>query len=213
MGQGRIYTDDEVDELVARYNESMDGDALSELIVAFQPYLMKWVNVLKRRHISTGDQEVGAFIGLFGVESVFEYLDKLKQLGYHTDDDLYHELVVIFIYTIMKYFNYGDPHFTGYLKNVFKYNVYRWVMGQLPGPYHIVQDHGNSNDELDCDILLDVNILPCLTGKEKTILYLRYIDNLSISEIARVYDCTSTNISIIIKKAKKKLSEYLSNKS
>lgn len=206
-----IYTLDEIDNMVNDYKNTTSQEALGKLMEAFNPYLTKWVNIIKCRHMNVSDTEVASFIGLFGCSNMLDLRSMLiNTFRYMSGEEVYHELLVLFIYTILRYKKIGGGYFPGYLKNTFKYSVYRWVNGNVRQASQVTCIPGNiSSSSNDNEILLDPNILPCLSSKEKMILYMRYIDDKSIEDIANTYKCTTSNINRIIRGAKKKLEDYV----
>lgn len=205
-----IHTLEEIDQLVGSYKSNTSQEALSKLIDAFNAYLYKWVNVVKCKHINVGDSEIGSFVGLFGCNNMTDLRSMLTNtFRYYTDEEIYHELLVLFIYTILQYKKIGGGHFPGYLKSSFKYRVYRWVNDNVKGNMRTAAPEVRSNNDSDYDILLDPDVLPNLSSKEKMILYMRYIDDRSVDDIAKVYGCTAQNINLIMRKAKTKLAEYV----
>ena len=208
---------DDIELLVEEYKESTSQVALGKLIDAFSAYLTKWVNVLKWYHVNTGDSEIATFVGLFRCSSMIDLRNLLDSTFKSCDDEeLYNELVLLFIYTILQYRNNGTTYFPGYLKSSFKYRVYRWTISKLSEMPHSISidsideddiPRTSNNGSIDYDILLDPEVLPCITSKEKMVLYLRYVDGRTTDDIAKIYGCTSKNINNIISKARKKLSE------
>lgn len=205
-----IHTLDEIDQLVEDYKSSTSQESLSKLIDAFNAYLYKWVNVIKCHYINVGDSETGSFVGLFGCSSMMDLRSILTNtFRYYTDEEIYHELLVLFIYTILQYKKIGGGYFPGYLKSSFKYRIYRWVNDNVKGNMKLSPPEIRTNNDSDYDILLDPDVLPNLSSKEKMILYMRYIDDRSIDDIAEIQGCTPQNINLIIRKAKAKLADYV----
>ena len=205
-----MYSIEDINRMVIEYREG--EDVLEDLVEGMRPYLMKWVNVLTRRHINTLDAEIQSFVSLFGYGGLAEVRGRLRRVFYHmTSTDIYDELVVKFIERILMYEDIGLG-FLAYLKGTFKYVVKRWVDSEAKGLLLHYQDMDNiadsgeeSNEVPDTVVLTDDGTLSVLTQKERRILYLRYMDGRSNGDIGRTYNISAASVSQIIAKAKGKL--------
>lgn len=205
-----MYSIDDINVMVCEYKNGK-AEVLEELLDAMKPYLSKWVSVLTRSCINTLDEEVQSFVSLFGYTSVGEVRSRLQYVFYHmTHEDIYNELVVRFIERILLYEDRGRG-FLAYLKGTFRYVVKRWVDNEARGILLHYQDMDmvgmieESEEVLDTDIMTDPTILSVLTRKERRILYLRYIDENTSADIARVYNISTAAVAQIIAVARGKL--------
>lgn len=214
-----MYTLEEIDGLVDKYQTTKDGESLEVLIDAFDPFITKWINIATGNYINVQDPEVGQFVSLYNLDDISSLRTILRKATADMNEyDVRSELLLIFIQKVIN-FKYNCVHFPGYLKSTYKYDVYRWINNRLR--YREVYD-GELYDRMvdgiaskplgipDTNIISDPTILPCLTPKEKMILTLKYMDGMSTEDIADIYGYRHPNsITNIISKAKRKLSEWL----
>lgn len=205
----------EVDRLVQEYQDGVDGTA-GLLLEAFQPYLTKWENIIRCRHINTLDVEVQAFVSLFGAPDLF-HISKILRLAIANlqDGEIGSKLTELFLDRLYNYESVGRT-FLGYLRATYKYIVFHWIR-KLVRNLSIIYDSNivdevtvepTQNDRLDELDLQDA--MSELTNKERRFLYMRFIDGMSNDEIGNVMGITSDSVSQIISKSRVKLREHLS---
>ena len=205
-----MYSVEDINRMVMEYKAG-NPNVLDPLLEGMRPYLTKWVNVLSGAHINTLDDEIQSFVSLFGCTSMIDVKDRLRHVFYYmTPEDMYDELIVKFIERILLYKD-GGPGFLGYLKGTFRYVIKRWVDSEGRSPYveyqdmDTVEDSDISIDLPDTHIMTDTSILKSLSQKERRILYLKYVDGRTNTEIAAVYNLSPNTVSLIIARAKAKL--------
>lgn len=199
-----MHTLNEINTFVNNYKVNKDTDSLEQLLKIFDPFLQKWVNIVKYGTVNILDGDTAKFISLFGCNCLSDFKDRVVRNFYHmTEEDMYGELVILFIYTIEKYIFNGSVFFPGYLSNSFMYRLYRWVSSTIKRDINIgVLDYYNDNVYTD-----DVHkiIFNCLTPREQNIITSIYIDRIDKEEIAKIHNISIGRLNGIIANAKKKI--------
>ena len=203
-----MYTPDEINVFVNNYKVSRDKESLEQLLIIFDPFLQKWVNIVKFGTVNILDSDTAKFISLFGCNCLTDFKDRIVKKFYHmTDEDMYGELVILFIYTIEKYIFNGNVFFPGYLSNSFIYRLYRWVSATIKRDISVyVSDY--SDDNMYTDDVHEI-VFKCLTPKEQNILTSVYIDRIDKDEIARMNHISIGRLNGIIAKVKKKITQEI----
>ncbi len=142
-----IPTDYErIDELVRLYQEG-NKDAAEELITGFEPYLNKYVSLLKYDVVDIRNRDTRGFLSLFvnekGVRASLAR-NKLPKKAYKAvhdvaamlnktcegidEEDLRQELVVVLLTLAKRFKKKGKKNFCGYVYNTFRYEIARRIM-------------------------------------------------------------------------------------
>jgi hypothetical protein len=195
-----------------------DGDdtALEKLITAFNPFLLKWLSVVKHATVNIKDTDTVKFVSMFKCSSLVEFKSSVScKLYYMTDDDMYGELLVMFIDSVERYVDNGTVFFQGYLKQTFLYKLYRWVNDAIKKDVMYAPRYSDTelleydNREGDPYHI----ITRCLDDRERNILTSVFIDGMSREEVAKYYNVTTVHLSSIIAGAKKKIAAEMDAKS
>jgi hypothetical protein len=191
-------TYEEVDILVDNYKEMVGSDSqdcpecLSKLINSFNGYILKWVNLLSGANPNMLDGESVAFMSMFGRSNLYSAVDTIRECyGNYSEQELYSEVLIQFIDTVMRYERVKYSGFTNYLVAVFKFRLYRMVVSKHKetikdnnstrlhptveaGPDIELPDYDHNINLLPdvVDIYYNRADLPCLTNSEKNILSL-----------------------------------------
>lgn len=217
----------EIDALVEDYQERKPG-AAEQLLELFQPLLLKYVSLIKDGNVDTNDK----FIKLFMDKEArrrYKYqpaveIEKvtgiLRWLTYSlTREDLYNELVVVFLETCDRYKRKGVG-FTGYLNKVFKYALYRRLTSYISDPANGAETTDSVNIEApapeppEIDALWINGTTPSppfdkLTSVDRMVLYKRYKEGKSTIDISEETGISRASIYSIIGRSKKYLRQII----
>ncbi len=136
-----------IDSLVANYQNG-SKDSASELIDMFSPYINKYIKMLKENIIDLNNKDSRFFILLFVSDAKLrKQLHRSKQpsearkAAYDalsfinktctllTEEDITQELIMILLILAKRYKqSQGKNFFTGYVYNVFRYELFRRVI-------------------------------------------------------------------------------------
>jgi len=203
-GLNMLHSPEEINKLVEDYKNNTDTNSLEKLVTIFNPFIQKWVNIVKYGSINILDKDSVKFISLFGCSSFMEFTDNIvRNLYYMTEDDIYNEFIILFIYTINKYV-FNGIYFPGYLVNSYMYRVYRWVMNEIKNSTiltsNLPQQQATKYDEDPSEV-----VFHCLTLKEQNILTSIYVNDLTKNEVAKRNNITIVRLNKIIANAKTKI--------
>jgi len=232
----RTLTYEEVDTLVDNYKEALGKDLpeatgyLSEIISAFNGYILKWVSILGGSNPNLLDGESVAFMCMFGANNVYSAIDVLRYCysGYN-HDELYSEVVIRFIEVIVRFTKVMYVGFSYYLSRVFRFEMFRMVRNR----YRDATASSNTIDIQDpdflykgemidkaqyisltpdvCEVLSTDNKIPCLDGRDKGIL-LMYVRG-GYNEISETLGITRRSAVVRVSKIRRKLKVWLEEQS
>lgn len=165
------YNYEEIDQFVFDYQKG-NKDAASELIKIFKPYMRKYIKIIKDAYIDIKDKDSRKFIRLFITDE--EAKRKLLKV-YHSSgtrskaqkaaerinilfkdvstEEIEQELSMILL-KVSKRFKKKHKHvnFCGYLYNVFRFEVYRYVVKITSDPLtHRADINLSYNDDYNLD--------------------------------------------------------------
>ncbi len=149
-----IPTDyEKIDNLVKLYQNG-DKDAAEELVMGFEPYLSKYVNLLKYDVVDIMNRDTRGFLSVFindrGVRTSLSR-NKLPKHAYKaihdvaamlnktcigiSEEDLHQELIVILLTLAKRFKKRGKKkNFCGYVYNTFRYELARRIMDMTRDP-------------------------------------------------------------------------------
>ncbi len=215
-----MYSIEGINDLVYEYQSNKDATSLEDLISAFDPFIRKWASIVSGSYINVQDPDISKFVALFGRTDMAQLYSLLHHVcnGLMTED-VYDEVLLVFIHKVINYSRDHGVGFQGYLKSTFRFDMYRWVCNRLKGPAIIYDSelyeelvHRMAAPPMGVaytTILSDSTVLPCLSPKEKFILTLRYMDGVSTGDIAEIYGSSEATINSIVAIARAKLTAWL----
>ena len=140
-----------------RYAISPTPELAEDLLRAFHPFLMKYVDLLVTGHKSDVrilTSETKEFLRLFMSGGNWSYTNVLKRLpnmavqGLMSAEDVYDDLVLIFLEMAGK-FNPDIGGFTGYIKRNFKYSVKSRLFEIQKDPLNRQRMHEEEMEDID----------------------------------------------------------------
>lgn len=179
--ENKLNKREEINLLGAQYAISPTPEIGEKLLAAFNPFLMKYVNLLKTGKITSEgknpnkfrlSKDTKQFLALFssnGIRSSYSELSKAaarlpNAFRNETADGVYNELAVLFLDLAQK-FN-GTGGFTGYIHHRFKWAVKNRMLQWQKDPTNYqplydekIVDTGLTNNEIDEEIHDPENIL------------------------------------------------------
>jgi DNA-directed RNA polymerase specialized sigma24 family protein len=221
-------TYDEIDNIVINYKQLLlsntpeDYDAaskqLEQMINLFDGYIIKWVTILKGGNPNMSDKETISFIALIGknlqLSNINDVIDKISSVfARRSYDELYSDILVLFIETITRFEKLPRAHFTYYLTKVFYYKVYRLYLKQST-----IISRENLIDHIEIDTISsqepDYNV-ECITESlddSELELYTLFNDkNMSYDEIASLKGLSRGRIVEKIRIIHNKIREWIDN--
>jgi len=194
-------------------------DAVTELIDLFRPYLSKWHSLLRGGWINVQNEEVGKFVASFGVDSILAVKGILSgATGGMDDQEVWDHLLLLFLNKVSLYKRVENgPNFPGYLTNSFYHDVRRWIVA-MSDP-EVVYDEElyeeavrtipSASPGIPADsVLLDRTIVPSMTARERNMVYLRYVSEVSTKKIAEIMGCSAQTVRNTIKAARRKIAAW-----
>lgn len=174
----------QIDKLVVSYQkhkEETPGKKLirEELVRAFHPYFMKYVDLLKNRTgINNSGKTFGfsfktkdtiSFWALFGSRN----WDWVKKSIFHVcepmeDQEIYNELVCIFLVLLDKFTFYSKTSFAQYISQFMRWRIKKWLLTLWKQTSLTNQDLNQELlyiDNLDSILTLDS---PCIQEQQET---------------------------------------------
>ncbi len=96
---------DQIDALVAQYQDNEDSSALGQLLAYFEPLILKFLNILHpSRKVHPTSPEVRAFTKLFKRYNTLNSVAKVRRLFIiFTEDELHSDLVLVFAELVSSY--------------------------------------------------------------------------------------------------------------
>ena len=193
----------EIDNLVRDYKwyttsnvleeQEYSGKCISELVQAFNPYILKWVSILSGADPNITDTEAIAFLSLFSNSNIYTATETMRKcFGDYERDELYNEILIRFIEVVIKFVKRDGVHFPGYLSSVFKYKMYRMVMGRVQElsregmcvSLESIKVPDIEAEDSPLDITEDCTTISCLTRQESTLLNMYAYEGKSYDSIA-----------------------------
>lgn len=214
----KIYTLQEIDDLINKYKKTYKQKYLSELFKAFEGFIVKYAYFLKYGKCHGTDRDLIGLKKLLtckgGDDPVF-IITKIFEIWEY--NDIINELNILFIKSVNIFTKRKEgPFFTGYLYNYYKYMVKEWIEKVSQDAMNYI--NRKNLDELNCNdqMFLQEKDIPkyenfCLTEKtvltqlEKNILYLHYGKKISIANIAKMFGINRSYANLLKKTAKDKL--------
>lgn len=212
----KIYTLDEVDNLIQRYKKYEKKEDLSELLGAFEGFIVKYTCFLKYGRYTNNDRDLISLIGLLNPKNE-DAINLIKNIFNSWEyEDIFNELNFIFIKSIKQFTKKKEgPFFAGYLYNYYKFMVKEWIEKISKDIYNRervwIEDLDNIKNGKQDNIEQNEYENLCLTKKtdltqlEKSILYFHYGKKVSIANISEMFGLQRSYINRIKNKAKEKL--------
>lgn len=142
----------EIEDVVLRYKNG-EREAGEEIIKFFNPFLCKYLNLLKDNKFDIKNKDSRNFICSFLSEADVRNLLKKhwhsaetiskangcvgylnKVCGQYTQEDIYQELIVILLTLCKRYVPKSGKNFCGYVNNVFRYELSRRIKNITKDP-------------------------------------------------------------------------------
>lgn len=205
----------QIDEMVKEYKCSeTDKDAAfskAALLRAFHKYFMKYVSLLKGTIGTIDNSDTMSFLALFlsGLQktpkdyvSIYKYIVYIcRQLE---EEDIYNQLVAIFIELLDKFEFYPEVSFSRYITKYMRWTIKAWIMeiarDPLTGPPYAeieecIEAEMRQNNvyyintelpKLDLAWVSDATstLFSVLTTYERFLLYLNYKEGLGVRQIS-----------------------------
>ena len=194
------------------------GNYLGTIVELFDGYIIKWVTILNGGNPNMSDKETIAFLTLIGknlqLSNVNDVIDKVRSVfARKSYDELYSDILILFIETIARFEKRHITHFTYYLTKVFYYRVYRSYLSQS-----IVTSRDNMIDIIDMNEVpsqeIDYNIDRITESLDdgELELYILFNDkNMSYDEIATLKGLSRGRIVEKVRVINKKIRDWIVN--
>jgi len=216
------YKVKEIDDLIKKYQNEKSSDAqteyLHELLCAFEGYIIKYVQFLKKGIVRAKDRDLKGLSNMFkSVTNTQDPIDIIQNiLINYSYDDVLAQLQLIFIQCVSRYTKQEDgPPFTGFLYAYYKYMIRSWLRELSKDALNTKDIEGiDSKDFMTSSECADqikifdhicMNDSDSLTSLEKYILYLSYYRSLKDEDIGTIIGLTRVQVNVIKNKCKAKL--------
>ena len=191
----KIYTIEEVDELIKKHKKYHDEESALELFKAFEGFILKYTYFLKNGHVKINDKDLMSLAGLLGIKNYQNNPIKTMFDSWEIHD-IFNELYLLFLICINQFVRRKEgPYFTGYLYNSYKYYVKDWIS-------KLSEDILNTNkvyliSDLNSDIDIDENSDMFTSSKyremENVVFEDKKVDTIKYDNICFTEKTTLTN--------------------
>jgi len=201
----KLYTTDEIQQLILKYKKSPSSDLYSKINDAFEGFIIKYAHFIKY-NIHSNDKDLNEFASILESYNILKCIYNVFRTW--DIEDIIGEFRIIFFECIKKYKDLNGPKFTGYIYNYYKYDIFKWLKKQLDDVMNSayineVKDTNIDNEIIDLYEHICISDKTPLTSIEKYILYLSYgkqLDDTSISKLLNISRQLVNNIKIKAKK-------------
>lgn len=145
---------EECDRLVLAYRDDNDSDAAQSLLDAFEGYIVKYYNVIRRGKVAINDRDIREFLKLYMKneycrrhihqfkrmpivqQEIYKVSDSVKNLCQpYNDEELLNEIYVAFLTMAKRYQSPdGKPRFHAYILQAFHYQLRRQLQTLVSDP-------------------------------------------------------------------------------
>jgi RNA polymerase sigma factor (sigma-70 family) len=165
---------EECDRLVLAYRDDCDSEAAQSLLDAFEGYIVKYYNVIRRGKIAINDRDIREFLKLYMKneycrrhihqfkrmpivqQEIYIVGDSVRNLCLsYSDEELLNEIYVAFLTMAKRYQSPdGKPRFHSYILQAFHYQLRRQLQTLVSDPIVFKMKHNVHflDDEWDGDI-------------------------------------------------------------
>jgi len=209
----KIYTLQEVDDLIYEYKKTHNPKISLEIFKAFEGFIVKYAHFLKNGIYKKSDKDL---MGLMRILNIKDTLNNPIKAMFNTwsSDDIFNELYLLFLKSINQFTKRKEgPYFTGYIYNYYKYLIKDWITELSQDALNSVHTtHMEDAENLtlpEPDLTEYENI--CLTEKttltqdEKYILHLYYNKKMTMDEISKMIGYDRVYLTKLKNQAKEKL--------
>lgn len=230
-----MYSSKEIDQLAIKYSENKDVKLGQLIISAFEPYFQKYVGLLRGYSRDPSNPDTVKFFRLFtkdvnnnkklGVTDSQSVLYVLKTaFQAYTKEDLYHEVMAIFIEAlsqykpIIKYDKKNYISFTHFVQTRVRYRLFARVykiskdaLTTNPLEYRDITPSPDINVSEDIDLTPswvsgeDCGVFKVLTEYERYLIYLKFGEKKTFQSISNTCGCAFNTVKAKFKEIKEKL--------